>query len=76
MTWKTWLSATFTDQETCLDALQELNSTLVDDVRTAIENSTKFANNSLAIMAKILGLLFNFNIPINQRRLLTFEWEF
>lgn len=67
---ETWLSAAITDQETCLDSLQELNSTLVNDVRTAMENSTEFASNSLAIVAKILGLLSNFNIPIHRRRLL------
>lgn len=75
---KTWLSATITDQETCLDALQELNTTkhfnqtLVDQVKTATENSTEFVSNSLAIVAKILGLLSDFKIPIH-RRLLGFE---
>lgn len=75
---KTWLSATITDQETCLDALQELsttkhfNQTLVDQVKTAMENSTEFVSNSLAIVAKILGLLSDFKIPIH-RRLLGFE---
>ncbi|OAY36323.1 pectinesterase 3 [Manihot esculenta] len=75
---KTWLSTTITDQETCLDALQELNTTknfnskLLEEVRTAMENSTEFASNSLAIVAKILGLLSDFNIPIH-RKLLGFE---
>jgi pectinesterase inhibitor-like protein len=69
---KTWLSTTITDQETCLDSLQELNSTLLESMRTATKNSTEFASNSLAIVAKILGLLTNFNIPIH-RRLLGFE---
>ncbi|XP_011048628.1 PREDICTED: pectinesterase 3 [Populus euphratica] len=75
---KTWISTTITDQETCLDALQELNvtkhfnQTLVDQVKTAMENSTEFVSNSLAIVAKILGLLSDFNIPIH-RRLLGFE---
>lgn len=75
---KTWLSATITDQETCLDALQEwsttkhFNQTLVDQVKTAMENSTEFVSNSLAIVAKILGLLSDFKIPIH-RRLLGFE---
>ena len=73
---ETWLSASITDQETCLDTLQELNSTLVGDVRTAMENSTEFASNSLAIVAKILGLLSNFNIPIHRRRLLEVGGEF
>ncbi|KAG6788802.1 hypothetical protein POTOM_004879 [Populus tomentosa] len=75
---KTWISTTITDQETCLDALQELNvtkhfnQTLVDHVKAEMVNSTEFVSNSLAIVAKILGLLSDFNIPIH-RRLLGFE---
>ncbi|KAJ6701109.1 PECTINESTERASE [Salix koriyanagi] len=75
---KTWISTAITDQETCLDALQELNATehfngtLFDRVKAAMENSTEFVSNSLAIAAKTLGLLSDFNIPIH-RRLLGFE---
>ncbi|GAV87322.1 Pectinesterase domain-containing protein/PMEI domain-containing protein [Cephalotus follicularis] len=74
---KTWLSSSITDQDTCLGALQELNNTLdnsaiLDDVRNAMQNSTEFVSNSLAIVAKILGSLADFNIPIH-RRLLGFE---
>lgn len=68
---KTWLSASLTDHETCLDALQEANSTVVlNEVTNIIQNSTKFASNSLAIVAKILGLLGDFNLPVHRRRLL------
>ncbi|KAJ1390765.1 Pectinesterase, catalytic [Sesbania bispinosa] len=60
----TWLSAAITDQETCLDAFRELNSTAADvilhDLKTAMKNSTEFASNSLAIVTKILGLISNF----------------
>ncbi|KAG2722496.1 hypothetical protein I3843_02G113700 [Carya illinoinensis] len=73
---KTWLSTTITDQETCLDALQEINSTLLENVKTAIQNSTEFTSNSLAIVAKILSLLTNFNTPIHRRRLLGFGGKF
>ncbi|KAK9280936.1 hypothetical protein L1049_003827 [Liquidambar formosana] len=66
---KTWLSSTITDQETCLDGLQELNSTLVQDVKTSMNNSAVFASNSLAIVAKILTILGDFNIPIHRRLL-------
>ncbi|KAJ7951431.1 Pectinesterase [Quillaja saponaria] len=70
---ETWLSTTITDQETCLDSLEELNTTiaheLVQNVKTAMENSTEFASNSLAIVTKILSLLANFNIPIHRRLL-------
>ncbi|PQQ09259.1 pectinesterase 3 [Prunus yedoensis var. nudiflora] len=67
---KTWLSTTLTDQETCLDSLQDLNSTLVQEFKDAMQNSTEFSSNSLAIVAKILGLLTNLNIPVHRRRLL------
>lgn len=69
---KTWLSTTITDQETCLDSLQDLNSTVLDYMKIATKNSTEFTSNSLAIVAKILGLLADFNLPIH-RRLLGFE---
>ncbi|KAJ6308681.1 hypothetical protein OIU76_018294 [Salix suchowensis] len=54
------------------DALQELNATehfngtLFDRVKAAMENSTEFVSNSLAIAAKTLGLLSDFNIPIHR----------
>uniref|UniRef100_A0A7N2R440 pectinesterase n=1 Tax=Quercus lobata TaxID=97700 RepID=A0A7N2R440_QUELO len=69
---KTWLSTTIIDQETCLDSLQDLNSTVVDYMKIATKNSTEFTSNSLAIVAKILGLLADFNLPIH-RRLLGFK---
>ncbi|KAL5579675.1 hypothetical protein UlMin_012117 [Ulmus minor] len=64
---KTWLSASLTDQETCLDALEELNSTLLPSTRTQMSNSTEFVSNALAIASKIMSLLVNFNIPIHRR---------
>ncbi|KAI9119714.1 hypothetical protein K1719_009103 [Acacia pycnantha] len=70
---ETWLSSAITYQETCLDALEELNSTaasqILGDLKTAMKNSTEFASNSLAIVTKILGLLSNLNIPIHRRLL-------
>ncbi|KAG4199354.1 hypothetical protein ERO13_A05G141600v2 [Gossypium hirsutum] len=75
---KTWLSTVITDQETCLDALEELNTTknfnapLFEELKAAMQNSSEYASNSLAIAAKILGLLTNFRIPIH-RRLLGFQ---
>ncbi|MBA0595004.1 hypothetical protein E1A91_D05G152700v1 [Gossypium mustelinum] len=75
---KTWLSTVITDQETCLDALEELNTTknfnatLFEELKAAMQNSSEYASNSLAIAAKFLGLLTNFRIPIH-RRLLGFQ---
>ncbi|KAF7813966.1 Pectinesterase 3 [Senna tora] len=70
---KTWLSATISNQETCLDAVEELNSTnskaILRDLRIAMRNSTEFTSNSLAIVTKIIGVLANFNLPIHRRLL-------
>ncbi|OMO66006.1 Pectinesterase, catalytic [Corchorus olitorius] len=72
---KTWLSSTLTDQETCVDALQELNetehfnATVFEEVKAAMQNSTEYASNSLAIVTKILSLLTGFKIPIHRRLL-------
>lgn len=66
---KTWLSAAITDQETCLDSLREINSTLVNDVRAAMENSTEFVSNSLAIVTRIISLLADLKIPIHRKLL-------
>lgn len=78
---ETWLSAAMTDQETCLDAVGELNTTaargVLRQMETAMRNSTEFASNSLAIVTRILGLLSKFDAPIHhRRRLLGFESEF
>jgi pectinesterase inhibitor-like protein len=71
---KTWLSSTITDQETCLDALQEMNLTIPEDLNRVMKNSTEYASNSLAIVAKILGILADFDIPVH-RKLLGFpDW--
>ncbi|KAL5755454.1 hypothetical protein ACOSQ2_020200 [Xanthoceras sorbifolium] len=74
---KTWLSSSITDQQTCFDSFEDLdlnatNSRIVSEIKTAMENSTEFASNSLAIGAKILGLLSQFGVPLH-RRLLGFE---
>ncbi|KAM7471913.1 hypothetical protein LguiA_010096 [Lonicera macranthoides] len=66
---KTWLSTTITNQETCLDALQELNHTVPVDVKGIMKNSTEYASNSLAIVAKIMRILADFDIPIHRKLL-------
>ncbi|EXC36025.1 Pectinesterase 3 [Morus notabilis] len=63
---QTWLSTTITDQETCLDALDELNSTITPQLRTKMQNSTEFVSNSLAIVAKIIRVLAKLNVPIHR----------
>lgn len=64
---KTWLSATITDQETCLDALDEFNATA--SLGDAMDKPAQYASNSLSIVAKILGVLAKFNVPVHRRLL-------
>lgn len=66
---KTWLSTTLTDQDTCLDALEESNATIIEDVKDLMNNSTEYASNSLAIVSKILGILGHFKIPVHRKLL-------
>ncbi|OWM68387.1 pectinesterase 3-like [Punica granatum] len=68
---RTWLSTVVSNQETCLDSLEDANSTHLDDMKLAMTNSTEYSSNSLAIVTKIMGLLSKFHIPMH-RRLLRF----
>ncbi|KAM7275954.1 hypothetical protein ACFE04_017820 [Oxalis oulophora] len=76
---RTWLSASITDEESCLDTLRELNASAInnstiDQIQKAMQNSTEYTSNSLAIVTKTLSLLAGFNIPIH-RKLLGFpDW--
>lgn len=73
---KTWLSATVTDHDTCFDTLDELkqtkteyaNSTITQNLKSAMSRSTEFTSNSLAIVSKILAALSDLGIPIHRRR--------
>ncbi|CAI0418853.1 unnamed protein product [Linum tenue] len=75
----TLLSAAMTNQETCLDGFSHDGAdrrAILEQLNSAMENSTELASNSLAIVTKVLGLLSDFNIPIHRRRrLMTAEAE-
>lgn len=66
---KTWLSTALTNQDTCLDALEEINSTLLSDVKSLMQNSTQYSSNSLAIVSKISGILQKLNLPMHRKLL-------
>ncbi|KAL3511558.1 hypothetical protein ACH5RR_024275 [Cinchona calisaya] len=66
---KTWLSTSLTNLDTCLDSLEEINATIVNDVKALMKNSTEFASNSLAIVSKLLNILSDFKIPIHRKLL-------
>lgn len=62
---RTWLSSAITDQETCLDGLEEMNSSVVEEVKNTMQPSKEFTSNSLAILANIKVLLQNFNLTMH-----------
>ncbi|KAL3528540.1 hypothetical protein ACH5RR_007862 [Cinchona calisaya] len=72
---ETWLSTSLTSLETCLDSLQEVNATIIDEVKDLSKNSTEFASNSLAIVSKLLTILSQFKIPIHRKLLSETETE-
>ncbi|KAK4779055.1 hypothetical protein SAY86_006583 [Trapa natans] len=57
---QTLVSAAMTDQETCLDGLEELGSALLDEVRTMMQRSKEMMSNSLAIVAHMNDLYMKF----------------
>ncbi|OMO86403.1 Pectinesterase, catalytic [Corchorus olitorius] len=72
---KTWLSSAITNQETCLDGLVEAanDTVLLQQVESAVRNSTEFSSNSLAIASNIINImLHNFQGSIH-RKLLKLE---
>ncbi|KAF5199556.1 Pectinesterase [Thalictrum thalictroides] len=72
---KTWVSTAITNQETCLDGLDETQkSDLLSQMKNAMKNSTEFSSNSLAIVAKIIKVIDDLSLPPpnnhNRRKLL------
>ncbi|KAG6418392.1 hypothetical protein SASPL_120596 [Salvia splendens] len=66
---RTWLSAASTNQETCLEALDEADAEFAAEIRDLMKNSTEFASNSLAIATKIVAVIGDFKIPSHRRLL-------
>lgn len=60
----TWISAAMTDQETCLDGLDEMGSTVVDEVRARVHKSNVYMSNSLAILNNLKNLLEKFGLTM------------
>ncbi|KAF6139865.1 hypothetical protein GIB67_009712 [Kingdonia uniflora] len=77
---RTMLSSAVTDQETCLDGLDETTSAntsyILSEMRSAMKNSSEFTSNSLAIVAKIFTILDDFNLPIHRKLLGTVGSDF
>ncbi|XP_061351775.1 pectinesterase 3-like [Gastrolobium bilobum] len=63
---QTWVSAAVTDQQTCLDGLEEMGLVgAVVEVKSMMKSSTEYTSNSLAIVANIRTLLHQFHMPLH-----------
>lgn len=55
-----WISAAMTDQDTCLDGLEEMESSVLDEVKSKVQMSKECMSNSLAILVNMHTLLDKF----------------
>ncbi|XP_057448602.1 pectinesterase 3 [Lotus japonicus] len=62
---QTWVSAAVTDQQTCLDGLEEVGSVVVEEVKNMMKKSSEYVSNSLAIVANIRTLSQQFHMPLH-----------
>ncbi|WJX32028.1 hypothetical protein P8452_20399 [Trifolium repens] len=60
----TWVSAALTDQQTCVDGLEEVGFSVdsVEKVKKIMQRSNEYISNSLAIVANIRNLL---HVPLH-----------
>ncbi|KAG1366391.1 pectinesterase [Cocos nucifera] len=66
---KSWLSAVFFYQETCVDGFPE--GELKNKMRSAMKTSTELTSNALAMIGRLSDFLTMLNIPASGRRLLS-----
>lgn len=62
---QTWISAAMTDQDTCLEGLDEMGSPLLGEVKARVQNSTEYMSNTLAILSNMPSLLQKFGITMH-----------
>ncbi|OIW15414.1 hypothetical protein TanjilG_32653 [Lupinus angustifolius] len=62
---QTWVSAAVTDQQTCLDGLEEMGSVDAGEVKEKMLRSSEYLSNSLAIVAHLQVLLKQSHVPLH-----------
>ena len=73
---RTWLSASLTNQETCLDTLEEMESGFLEQMKSQMQNSTEHTSNSLAIITEMSWILKTIDIPLHRKLLGEMKSEF
>ncbi|KAK4362459.1 hypothetical protein RND71_017700 [Anisodus tanguticus] len=54
---QTWISAAMTDQDTCLEGLDEMGSPLLGEVKARVQNAKEYMSNTLAILNTLILLV-------------------
>ncbi|MCD7457157.1 hypothetical protein HAX54_034363 [Datura stramonium] len=62
---QTWVSAAMTDQDTCLEGLNEMGSPLLGEVKARVQNAKEYMSNTLAILSNMPSLLQKFGITMH-----------
>lgn len=63
---QTWVSAAITDQQTCLDGLEEVGDVAaMEEMKKMMKRSNEYTSNSLAIVANIRNLLQRFHMALH-----------
>ncbi|KAH0762545.1 hypothetical protein KY290_018618 [Solanum tuberosum] len=62
---QTWVSAAMTDQDTCLEGLDEMGSPLLEEVKARVQNAKEYMSNTLAILSNMPNLLKKFGISMH-----------
>lgn len=62
---QTWISAAMTNQDTCLEGLDEMGSPLLGEVKARVQNAKEYMSNTLAILSNMPNLLQKFGITMH-----------
>lgn len=71
---KTWISASITYQETCLDAFQNTSGETGEKMKKLLKTAGELTSNGLAMVTSFGDMLTNLHIPGVTRRLLTTDY--
>ncbi|XP_058212502.1 putative pectinesterase/pectinesterase inhibitor 28 [Rhododendron vialii] len=72
---KTWLSASITYQQTCLDGFENTTGDSGEEMKKLLQLSGELTSNGLAIVTELSQVLSTFQLPANMRRLLSEETD-
>ncbi|CAA3014460.1 putative pectinesterase/pectinesterase inhibitor 26 [Olea europaea var. sylvestris] len=61
---QTWISAAMTDQDTCLEGIGEMGSTVPNEFKVKVQTSQESMSNSLAILNNIQSLFEKFGLTM------------